>query len=53
MRMVAFVTRAQRRYFSQYWVYEYGTPPSPRTLVQYSSHRSVSVTPFFASSLCI
>ena len=42
MRMVAFVTRAQRRYFSQYWVYEYGTPPSPRTLVQYNAAGTVS-----------
>ena len=53
VRVVSFVTRARRRYFSQYWVYEYATPPSLRILTQYSSHRRVSVTPFFTSSLCI
>ena len=50
IRMVAFVTRAQRRYFSQNCVYMYGTPPLVRTRWQYSSQSSVSVTPFLASS---
>lgn len=50
MRMVVFVTLAHWRYFSQNWVYMYGTEPSSWHLAQYSSQSRVKFTPFRASS---